>query len=85
MTKGKVVVVPGQAPRDAELMDIEESKEEWSSYRLADGSTIRVKQVAMEIWRVDGMYDPEGNPQYVVKSAGIMNVNSPDHLKKKLN
>ena len=83
--RGKVVIAPRQPPRDAELMEIEETKENWSEYRLADGSIIRVKQVAMEIWRVDDMYDPEGNPQYVVKSAGIMSVTAPETLKKKVN
>jgi hypothetical protein len=83
--RGKISPAPGQPPRDAELMEVEEAKEQWSEYRLSDGSILRIKQVATEIWKIDDLYDQEGNPQYVVKSAGILNVIAPEKLKKRLN
>jgi hypothetical protein len=83
--KAKIVVVPGQPAKDAERVDIEEARENWNEYRLSDGSTLRVKQVATEIWKLEGEYDPEGNPLYVVRAAGVMTVTAPDNLKKRLN
>jgi len=66
-------------------MDVEEAKESWNEYRLSDGSILRIKQIATEVWKIEDSYDPEGNPQYVVRSAGIMNVIAPENLKKKVN
>lgn len=82
--RGKISPGPGQPPRDAESVDVDEAKENWNEYRLADGSTLRLKQVVTEIWRIEGAYDPEGNPMYAIKSAGVMTVNAPPELKKKL-
>jgi hypothetical protein len=65
-------------------MDVEDAKELWSEYHLSDGAILRIKQVATEIWKFDDLYDQEGNPQYIVKSAGVLNVIAP-HLKKGLN
>ncbi len=82
--RAKISPGPGQPARDAESVEIEESKEAWNEYRLTDGSVIRFKPVVTEIWRLEDQYDQEGNPQYVVKSAGVMTVNSPESLKKRL-
>jgi len=57
--------------------------EEWSQYDLEDGSTIRMKLVVTEIFRVEGEYDPENNPVYVIKSGNMAVVKSPDDLKRK--
>lgn len=64
-------------------MEVVESKEPWSEIKLADGSLIKMKQVVVEIWRVDGEYDNEGNPVYVVKSNNLLNVQAPEGLKRK--
>lgn len=80
------ITIPGQPePKEAELIDLEESKEGWSEYKLADGVTIRLKQVVTEVWRILGEFDVEGNPQYFVKSVGVMNVLAPEDMKKKVN
>jgi len=79
----KISVAPGQPPKEAELVDLEESKEGWSEYKLADGVTIRLKQVVTEVWRILEEFDPEGNPQYFVKSVGVMTVLAPESAKKR--
>lgn len=58
-------------------------REEWNEYDLEDGSTIRMKLVVTEILRVQGEYDPENNPVYVIKSGNMAVVKSPDELKRK--
>jgi hypothetical protein len=83
--RAKISPGPNVPPQDAELIEVEEAKEAWNEYRLIDGSIIRVKQVATEVWRIEGAYDQEGNPQYVLKTAGVMTVHAPDSLKKKVN
>jgi len=39
-----------------------EAKERWSEYRLADGTTLRLKPVMIAIFRADGQYTPDGEP-----------------------
>jgi len=58
-------------------------REDWNEYDLEDGSTLRMKAVVSEIVRVEGQYDPENNPVYLVKSGNMVVVKSPDHLRKK--
>lgn len=56
--------------------------ENWNEYLVEDGSVIRLKLVVTEIVRVDGMYDQEGNPVYMVQSTNVLAVSSPDNLKQ---
>lgn len=73
---------PGGELKDAELMEIQQSKEQWSEHLLGDGSVVKLKTVVTEIWRIVGEYDNEGNPIYVVKSRNVVAVTSPDELRK---
>jgi len=54
---------------DGTDVPIEESTERWSEFKLEDGTIIRIKQTIASAIRVDGQYDQEGNPVYVLKSA----------------
>ena len=71
--------------RDAEGLEVrfKSNREEWNEYSLEDGSSLRMKAVVSEIIRLNGEYDAEGNPVYIVKSANMLVVKSPDNLKKK--
>ena len=51
----------GHAPRD---VDVLESKEVWSEYRLADGTVLRIKPVMITVSRMDGEHTLEGDPVY---------------------
>jgi hypothetical protein len=83
--KAKISIAPGQPAREAERVEIERADERWNEYQLADGSTLRVRQVATEAWRIVDEYDPEGNPLYVLKTAGVLTINAPESLKRKVN
>ena len=79
------VTIPG--PNGQQLhgidMEIEESSDKWSEMKLHDGTRLRVKTVVTQVIRLDGMWDPEGNPAYFVKSSPVVTVlSAPDFLKK---
>lgn len=78
----KIPVRPNEPPKEAELVDVTSSSEPWSNYLLSDGTTVRMKVVLSEVWRVIDEYDNDGNPVYVMQSTGIMNVQAPDTLKR---
>ena len=68
-------------PIFGEEVEVLEASETWNSYQLSDGSTIKVKLVAMKVLRTDA-YRPDGNPIYVLHSQNVMTVTSPDELRK---
>ena len=55
----------------------------WSTYKLGDGATIRVKLVLKSAKRL-GKYSPDGTPMYVVATDNIVQVvDVPEELKAK--
>lgn len=77
-----MAVSPGGPEQDAELVEVQQSSEHWNQYLLADGAVIRLKAVAIEVWRFLGQYDNDGNPMYVIRSRNVVSVNAPDELRK---
>lgn len=67
---------------DATEVDFQTRKEEWNEYQLMDGTSIKMKLVVSEIFRVPDEWDNEGNPLYVVKSQNILVTRSPNNLKR---
>lgn len=67
---------------DALEVAVEEAAERWTDLKLADGTEIRIKTVVLGVLRLEGQYDPDGNPMYQVKANQIMTVSAPDHLRK---
>ena len=70
--------------RDVDALEVrfKSNHEEWNEYTIDDGSVLRMKTIISEVLRLTDEYDPEGNPVYIVKSANMLAVKSPDHLKK---
>ena len=67
-----------------EEVDFENEKEEWNVYKLADGTTLKVKLVLVNVVRSRDKYDPLGNPIYGITSQNIVKVlNAPKKLKRK--
>lgn len=65
-------------------VNVDTSTERWSEYELSDGSVLKLKNLVASVMRIDGKWDPEGNPMYVIKGAPIMLVASfPDNLRKR--
>jgi len=60
-----------------------ERKKEWNVYKLADGTTLKVKLVLVNVVRSRDKYDPLGNPIYGITSQNIVKVlNAPKKLKR---
>ena len=74
-TTGKII--------EAEIVDVIECFDPPTRMVLSDGSELRIKLDVIEVVRVDGEWDSEGHPIYVVRSGKVLAVlESPDHLKK---
>ena len=84
MAKERIDVGKGQF-KDAELVEVMNANEPWTTYELSDGSVFKVKVVMSEIWRLVGEFDADGNPAYFFKMSPLTNLRSPPELKRKLN
>lgn len=76
------VELPGLGVVDAVDVEITESTERWTEVKLKDGATIRVKPVILGVVRIEGQFDPDGNPLYQLKINQVMVADAPEHLKK---
>lgn len=77
------VVLPTGANGDGSEVQVAESTERWSEFTLEDGTVMRAKVTLTSAIRVDGQYDPQGNPLYQSNLAPmIIIVSAPDRLKK---
>ena len=54
-----------------------ESKETWSEYRLADGTRLRVKPVMIAVFRAENEATADGEPVYNMKSTLVVDVRAP--------
>ena len=70
---------PARSPTEIEML---EATERWSEYRLADGTTLRLKPVVIAVFRADGQYTQDGEPVYNMKSTLITDVRAPEALSK---
>jgi hypothetical protein len=85
MPERKVKVpLPNGQMGDGVDVPVEKSDERWSEFTLADGTILRVKSMVASAIRVDGQFDPEGNPMYAVRTANAMVIVSvPEELRQK--
>lgn len=79
--KRKIRTADGQEV-DATVMTFQEGGEHWNEYLIDDGSLARIKLVAKEILRLDGQYDAEGNPIYLISSTNVVHISAPDELRE---
>jgi hypothetical protein len=69
---------------EGENIDFQEEHEPWCTYKLADGTTLKVKLVLVNVLRLK-KYSPDGTPIYLVNSQNVVRaVNVPKELKEKL-
>ena len=66
--------LPSDAMQDANEIEMLEAKENWSIYRLADCTTLRIKPVMIAVYRAEGQQGPAGEPVYNMKSTVITDV-----------
>ena len=70
---------------DAEIVDFElKSGEVWSTYKLGDGSVIKVKTILTGVVRFDSKRDQFGRPVYMLQTNNVVSlVSCPDKLIKR--
>jgi hypothetical protein len=75
--------LPMEALAGSTDLDFEEVEENWNTYTLSDGTTIKVKLVLRGVKRLK-RYEPDGTPIYVINSINVVRaVNVPKELKAK--
>ncbi len=67
---------------EATPIEANQSSERWNEYFLEDGTILKMKLVLKKVFRVDGEFDAEGNPVYVMQSTNVTSVSAPKNLKK---
>lgn len=82
MERKRKVTGPDGKMVEATEVGFRSSGEYWNEYLLDDGSVARIKLVATAVLRIDGVYDDSGNPAYLVQSTNVVNVSSPDELRR---
>jgi hypothetical protein len=79
----KTVDLPGLGRVEVTEVGFRTSGEYWNEYLADDGTVIRIKLIVTDVLRLDGQYDQEGNPAYVVKSSNVTSISAPDELRRK--
>lgn len=67
---------------DATELGFRTEGEYFNEYLLDDGTVLRFKAVVTKVFRIEGEYDVEGNPSYLVLSNNVVATSSPDELRK---
>jgi hypothetical protein len=69
---------------DSEEIEIKEEHEAWSTYDLADGTTLKIKYPVAKVSRLK-KHLPDGSPIYAVANTQpvVRSVNVPKNLKEK--
>jgi hypothetical protein len=81
--KAKVPMADGTMSEGPEI-PVVRAQEPWTELELEDGTILRMKNVVVSVIRLDGKFDQEDNPVYVIKSAQATSVvHVPEKLKKK--
>lgn len=68
---------------DATIVDFEAERENFSVYILHDGTTLKIKPVLTEVFRIDGAYQPNGDPVYGVNAQPVVAVIAAESLRKR--
>ena len=83
MANEKVTISMGGRQVQATPIDVNQSSEKWNEYLLEDGTVLKMKLILKKVFRVDGEFDDEGNPVYVMQSTNVTSISAPADLKKK--
>ena len=62
------------------VMPFQAQVENFNEYLVEDGTVIHIKLVMAEILRIDGAYDEQGNPVYVMNSTNVVSISAPEDL-----
>jgi hypothetical protein len=67
----------------AEPVDIVSSKDGWSEFTLTDGTVIRAKATILDVKKMVGQYNADGEPVYILQVTMVNQTRVPDNLKQK--
>ena len=73
----------GRKVGDPVPVSIKKAEENWSVYKLSDGTTLRSRPVMVDVVRKHNTFDDKGNPVYTVTGGMIYNLKTPNKLKRK--
>lgn len=65
---------------EAENMTIKDESESWNTYKLSDGSVMKVKLTVTSVKRLK-KYQPDGSPIYLIQSMNVLRM---DYIPKEL-
>jgi len=75
--------LPPEAFTGSVDLDFEEVEENWNTYTLSDGTTLKVKLVLRGVKRLT-KYEPDGTPIYVINSINVVRaIDIPKELRAK--
>jgi hypothetical protein len=74
--------LPGGREVEVIEMPFQTGSEHWNEYLVNDASVIRLKTVVTDILKVDGEYDANGNPVYLVRSSQVISISPSDRARK---
>lgn len=72
----------GGQPVYGEEVEFETERENFNTYILQDGTSVKFKAVVLKFIRLE-QYTPEGDPLYMVQASNVLVADVPDALKKK--
>ncbi len=74
--KMNIMTGKGLQKLKGELVDIESCKEEWSEYKLHDGTIIKVKNILVKLIDLK-QKNPDGTKAYATQFQPVINVIEP--------
>ena len=74
----KVLMNIGPNQVEAESMGFESVEEQWSRYKLEDGTIVKLKVVVSDIFKLPEPDPVTGLPQLLVRSNNVVSVEPPD-------
>lgn len=84
MAHRRVMQITSEDIEKAEDVEIVEEKDFWNTYKLKDGSAIKMKLIVRGVKRLTTKWQPDGNPIYLVNSQNVMRLGDiPKKLKAK--
>jgi len=76
------VKLPNGQEKIATVVPFEPMNENWNELNLNDGTTLKVKTTVIEVLRVEGEFNQQGDPIYLINSTNLLTCsNVPDHLR----
>lgn len=64
-------------------ISIKKQDDRWSEFKLADGTTVKLRPLVIDVHRVQGQFAPDGQPVYEIKGGSLLEISAPPKLRKK--